>query len=87
MQYWYVSLLPNQPQITLGEMVSYLPLPGGWFTITGRTLNPSFVVPSSIVLTPVGLCMWMDLLVDVLTQDIQLFMTGLRSLSPRSSLQ
>jgi yeast amino acid transporter len=29
--------------ITLGEMVSYLPLPGGWFTLANRTLNPSFV--------------------------------------------
>ena len=44
------SVLVRQPvlpiahnKITIGEMVSFLPLPGAWFALANRTLSPSIV--------------------------------------------
>jgi hypothetical protein len=31
-------------QITLGEMVAYLPIPGSFFALANRILNPSIVL-------------------------------------------
>jgi hypothetical protein len=33
-------------QITLGEMVAYLPIPGSFFALANRILNPSIVLSS-----------------------------------------
>jgi len=37
------DLRGTDKQITLGEMVAYLPLPGAWFALANRLLSPSIV--------------------------------------------
>jgi hypothetical protein len=48
-------------------MVSFLPLPGGYFALANRTLSPCLVLPIAICLTfMAGICIWLDILVHVL---------------------
>lgn len=57
---------PNT-KITLGEMVSFLPLPGTFFALANRNLSPSIVstLYSTLIL---GLCFRVDILVHVSSQ-------------------
>jgi len=52
-------------KITLGEMVSLLPLPGSFFGLANRTLSPSIVSPRNSMSDNIGICVWMDVLVHV----------------------
>ena len=67
----YSVLVPNSEfhnannKITIGEMVSFLPLPGAWFALSNRTISPSLVYPFISKITFLGFRMWMDILVYV----------------------
>lgn len=51
--------------ITLGEMISFLPIPGGFFSLATRFLSPAIVPPHSVGDLISGICLRLVVLVCI----------------------